>query len=106
MNKIKRGDEVIILCGQNKGQRGVVQRVFLDSIGKPERVLVEGMNMATNYDRPNPQQNQPGGLIKREAPIHASNVSLVNAESGKPMRVKIGESKKGNERLMSSGESS
>lgn len=99
MNKIKSGDEVIVRSGQHKGRRGVVQKVILDSNGKPARVLVEGVNLVTHYDRPNPQQNQQGGLIKREAPIHASNVGLVDPDTGKASRVKFKDKK----RMLASG---
>ena len=89
MNKIKKGDQVAVLCGRQKGGRGIVLRVYPDARGKPERVLVEGINMVTHFERPEPRENKQGGLIKREAPIHASNVALVG-ENGRPMRVKIG----------------
>lgn len=88
MNKIRRGDEVIVLSGRDKGRRGVIRRVFPDAFGKPERVIVEGVNLLTHFDRPNPQKNQPGGVVKREAPLHASNVAIIGAD-GKPVRVKI-----------------
>lgn len=103
MNKIKRGDEVMVLCGRSKGGKGVVQRVFLDAAGKPERVLVEGLNMVTHYDRANPQDSKPGGLIKREASIHASNVTLLDAASGRPYRVKIASGEKGRSRQSATG---
>ena len=103
MNKIKRGDDVVVLCGQHKGKRGVVRRVINDEYGKPRRVLVEGVNMATHYERPNPQENQPGGLIKREASIHVSNVAIVDADSGKPVRVKIIQGENGKVRALPSG---
>lgn len=88
MNKIRRGDEVVVLAGRNKGQRGVVRRVLPDEFGKPHKVVVEGVNLLTHFDRPNPQKNQPGGIVKKEAPLHASNVALADA-NGKPIRVKI-----------------
>lgn len=100
MNKIKKGDEVTVLCGRDRGRRGVVLRVHPDARGKPEKVLVEGVNMVTHYDRPNPQQNQPGGIVKREAPIHASNVSPIDPKSGRASRVKINGDKK---RVLASG---
>ena len=100
MNKIKAGDEVAVLRGRNKGGRGIVKRVIPDFRGKPEKVVVEGVNMVSHYERPNPQQNQPGGIIRREAPIHASNVSLIDPKSGRPARVKISADKK---RVFASG---
>lgn len=94
MNKIRRGDEVVVLCGRDKGRRGIVQKVLPDANGKPARVVVEGINLLTHFDRPNPQKNQPGGIVKKEAPLHASNVALVGAD-GKPIRVKIRTDEKG-----------
>lgn len=88
MNKIRRGDEVIVLSGRDKTRRGTVRKVLLDEFGKPERVIVDGINLVTHFDRPNPQKNEPGGVVKREASLHASNVALVSDE-GKAMRVKI-----------------
>ena len=63
MNKVKRGDEVIVLCGRDKGKRGTIKSVELDSLGKPARVLAEGLNIVTHYERPDPQKNRPGGII-------------------------------------------
>lgn len=89
MNRIKKGDQVVVRAGQDKGRRGVIQEMILDSNGKPARVVVEGVNMKTHYDRPNPEKNQPGGLVKREAPLHASNVALVDPDSGRAARVRM-----------------
>ncbi|MGI9298757.1 MAG: 50S ribosomal protein L24 [Gammaproteobacteria bacterium] len=100
MNKIKKGDEVAVLCGRDRGRRGVVLRVQPDSRGKPEKVLVEGVNMVSHYERPDPRQNRPGGIVKREAPIHASNVSPIDPKNGRPSRVKINGDKK---RVFASG---
>ena len=88
MNKIRRGDEVVVLCGRDKGRRGVVRQVLPDACGKPARVVVDGVNLLTHFDRPNPQKNLPGGVVKKESPLHASNVALVGAD-GKAVRVKI-----------------
>jgi large subunit ribosomal protein L24 len=82
MNKIRKGDNVVILTGRDKGKRGDVVRV------DAERVTVTGINVAKKTVRPNPMQNQPGGIISKELPIHISNISLVNP-SGKPDSVKI-----------------
>lgn len=87
MNKIRKGDQVQVIAGRNRGGRGVILQVFPDAGGKPERVLVEGVNLATHYERPNPNANQPGGMVKREAPLHASNVMRIDS-SGKPTRKK------------------
>jgi large subunit ribosomal protein L24 len=82
MNKIRKGDNVIILAGRDKGKRGDVVRV------DAERVTVAGINVAKKTVRPNPMQNQPGGIISKELPIHISNISLVNP-SGNPDSAKI-----------------
>lgn len=95
MNKIRRGDEVMVLAGANKGGRGEVKRVIIDDAGKVARVVVEGLNMATCFVRPNPQKNEPGGRILREASLHASNVAVIDKESGLPSRVKIERTEKG-----------
>ena len=81
---IKKGDEVIILAGKDKGQKGKVLKVFV----KEERVLVEGVNMVSKSAKPS-AKNPQGGIIKQEAPIHISNVSLIDPKSGKATRVSI-----------------
>ena len=104
MNKIKKGDEVIVLCGRDKGRRGVVQRVIRDATGKPGRLIVEGIQMVTHFDRPDPRENKPGGMVKREASLHASNVALLD-EEGRPRRVKIQMNEEGKKtRFLSSGQ--
>ena len=82
MRKIKRDDEVIVIAGKDKGKRGTVKRVLKDN-----RFIVSGVNMIKRHTRPNPYANQPGGIIEREAPIHASNVAIFNKETGKADRV-------------------
>ncbi|GLR63462.1 50S ribosomal protein L24 [Marinospirillum insulare] len=82
MRKIKRDDEVIVIAGKDKGKRGTIKRVLND-----DRFVVSGVNMIKRHTRPNPYANQPGGIIEREAPIHASNVAIFNAETGKADRV-------------------
>ena len=89
MNKIRRNDEVFVLAGRDKGKTGTVERVIGGWDGKPERLVVRGINMATHYQRPNPQKNEPGGIVKREAFIHVSNVAVIDPESKQPARVKI-----------------
>ena len=107
MNKIKRNDEVVVLCGRDKGKRGVIKNIILDFSGKPEMVLVEGLNLVTHYERPDPQKNKPGGITRREAPLHASNVAVYNATTGKPARVKIKTNEKGEKtRIFVGGEES
>jgi large subunit ribosomal protein L24 len=72
MNRLKKGDRVIVIAGKNKGTQGAVLR--LDA----EKVYVENVNMVKRATKPNPAANQPGGLIEREGAIHASNVMLFN----------------------------
>lgn len=88
MNKIKKGDQVAVLCGNQKGARGVVKEVITGAGGKPEKVVVEGVRMLTHFERPDPQNNKPGGLAKYEAPVHVSNVALVGGD-GRPARAKF-----------------
>ena len=81
MNRIRKGDQVIVITGKYKGQKGEVLRVLED------RVVVQNINLVKRHTKPNPQANQPGGIVEREASIHASNVMLVNGTSGKGERV-------------------
>ncbi|MGH8031973.1 MAG: 50S ribosomal protein L24 [Luteimonas sp.] len=81
MNRIKKGDRVIVTAGKDKGKQGDVVRV-LDG-----KVVVSNINVIKRHTKPNPQANQPGGVIEREAPIDASNVMLFNPASGKGERV-------------------
>jgi len=82
MKRIHKGDEVIVTTGRSKSQRGHVLRV-LDF----DRVLVENVNMVKKHQKPNPANNQPGGIVEKESPIHVSNVQVYNAGTGKPDRV-------------------
>ena len=68
------------------------------SDGRPECVVVEGINLATCYTRPVPQKNEPGGIVKQEASLHVSNVSIIDRTSGLPARVKVVITKSGRER--------
>jgi large subunit ribosomal protein L24 len=81
MNRIKKGDQVIVTAGKDKGKQGEVVRVLGD------KVVVSNINIVKRHTKPNPQANQPGGVIEREAPIHASKVMLFNPASGKGERV-------------------
>ena len=89
MNRLRKGDEVAIIAGRDRGRRGVILRVALDARGRPEKVVVEGANIVKRHTRPNPQKNNPGGIVNREALIHASNVALFNPASGKGGRTRI-----------------
>lgn len=73
MQKLKQGDEVIVLIGKDKGKRGRISN-FLN-----EKVLVEGVNRVKKHQKPNPNAGVQGGIIEKEMPIHKSNVALYNA---------------------------
>ncbi|HEC20704.1 MAG TPA: 50S ribosomal protein L24 [Gammaproteobacteria bacterium] len=83
MRKIKKGDEVIITTGKDKGKRGSVLRVAED------RVLVESCNMAKKHVKANPNAGEAGGIVEKEMPLHISNVALFNPATGKGDRVGI-----------------
>ena len=82
MKKIKRDDEVVVIAGKDKGKRGKVLKVLDDS-----RLLVSGVQMIKKHQKPNPQAGVPGGIIKKEAPIQISNVSIYNSATNKADRV-------------------
>jgi large subunit ribosomal protein L24 len=82
MKKIRKGDQVVVTTGKDKGKRGTVLRV-LDT-GK---VVVEGINRVKRHTRPNPVKGQTGGIVDKEMPIQASNVALFNPATGKADRV-------------------
>ena len=80
--KIKKGDRVVLLAGKDKGKQGSVLRV----LPKEERVVVEGLNMVQRHTRPT-QADPQGGIKHKEAPLHVSNVALVDPKSGGPTKV-------------------
>ena len=82
MRKIKKGDEVIVLTGKDKGKRGAVLRVV-----DAERVVGENINMVKRHTKPNPARGTTGGIIDKEMPIHVSNVNLFNPFTKKGDRV-------------------
>ena len=84
MHKIRKGDEVVVIAGKSKGTRGQVLRVM----PQKSRVLVAGVNVITKHVKPT-RQNQRGGIERREAPIHISNVMIADPQSGEPTRVRI-----------------
>lgn|SRR5690606_18847542 len=81
MQKIRKGDEVIVLAGRDKNRRGTVLNVDGD------RVVVEGINVAKKHIRPNPMAGVQGGIVDKTMPIHISNVALINPETDKADRV-------------------
>jgi large subunit ribosomal protein L24 len=80
---VRKNDEVIVIGGKDRGKRGRVLQVLPEK----NRVLVEGVNKIKRHTRANPQRNIKGGIIEREAAIHASNVMPIDPDSGKPTRV-------------------
>jgi len=84
MQKIKKGDDVIVVAGKDKGKRGTVLHVYGD-----DTVSVENCNMAKKHVKPNPNTGESGGIVEKEMPLHASNVALFNPATGKADRVGV-----------------
>ena len=82
MRKIKKGDNVVVIAGRDKGKRGEVKQIVDE-----EHVLVAGVNQVKKHQRPNPMKNQPGGIVTKEMPIHVSNVAIWNPVTQKPDRI-------------------
>ena len=82
MNKIRKGDEVVVIAGKDKGRRGSVLKVM-----ENDRILVENVNMAKKHQRPNPNAGVTGGIVEKEMSIHISNVMLYNPVTKKGDRV-------------------
>ncbi|MDW7967837.1 MAG: 50S ribosomal protein L24 [Thermoanaerobaculum sp.] len=81
--KIKKGDQVLVIAGKDRGKKGKVLRVDR----KHQRVVVEHVNMIKRHTRPNPRAGVQGGIVEREAPIHISNVMVISPDSGRPSRI-------------------
>ena len=81
---IRKNDTVVVLAGEDKGKTGKVLKVLVEK----ERAIVEGVNMVSKSTKPS-AKNPQGGIVKQEAPIHVSNLSLIDPKSGKPTRVSI-----------------
>jgi large subunit ribosomal protein L24 len=84
MQKIKKGDEVIVISGKDKGRRGRVLSVHTDN-----KALVEGINIVKKNSKPNPMKGVEGGIVDKEMPIHISNIMLFNAATSKGDRIGI-----------------
>ncbi|MEO0575063.1 MAG: 50S ribosomal protein L24 [Pseudomonadota bacterium] len=93
MKKIRKGDEVIVLTGKDKGRTGTVVKMIDD-----DRVEVEGINIAKKHVKPNPNAGEPGGIQDKRMPIHISNVQVYNPKTKKGDRVAIDISKDGKKR--------
>lgn len=82
MLKLKRGDEIVVITGKDKGKRGAITRVFADG-----RLVVSGINVVKKHQKPNPNRNVPGGIVEMELPIQGSNVAIYNPKTQKADRV-------------------
>ena len=80
---IRKNDNVVVTTGKDRGKRGRVVRL----VPEKNRLVVEGVNIMKRHTKPNPQKNVKGGLVEREAPLHASNVQILCPECGKPTRI-------------------
>lgn len=85
MNRIKKGDEIIVITGKDKGRRGTVIRVNEED----DRVLIEGINIVKKHQKPNPNAGVQGGIVDEEREIHLSNVMLYNSVTDKGDRIGI-----------------
>lgn len=85
MPRIRKGDEVVVIAGKDKGRRGVVLSVAVDE----ERLTVEGVNMAKQHVKGNPTRSTSGGILKKEMPLHISNVALWNPLNNKGDRIRF-----------------
>jgi len=84
MNRLKKGDQVYIISGKDKGKLGTISEIVND-----ERILVDGINFAKKHVKPNPNKNETGGIIEKEMPIHVSNAMIYNSKTKKPDRVGV-----------------
>ena len=84
MNKVRKGDQVVVLSGRDKGRRGAVLQVLPDG-----RLLVEGLNRVKKHQKPNPQVNRQGGIVDKEMPLARSKVAMWNSAAKKGDRVGI-----------------
>jgi len=82
MNKIRKGDQVVVTTGKDKGKRGTVLRILPSS-----KVVVEGVNRVKKHQKPNPMKGQTGGIVDKEMPLQASNLAIFNSASSKADRV-------------------
>lgn len=85
MRKLRKGDEVVVLAGKDKGKRGVVLKVMQEL----EKIIVENINMVKRHTKGNPMQGTPGGIIEKEMPLHISNVAIWNSISEKADRIGV-----------------
>jgi len=84
MKRLRKGDQVVILSGKDKGRKGAITRMLPDG-----KVLVEGVNVVKKHQRPNPQRQQAAGIVEKEMPLHASKVAIWNPGSSKADRIGV-----------------
>jgi large subunit ribosomal protein L24 len=84
MQKMRKGDDVVIIAGRDKGKRGTVLRVL-----ESDQLLVEGVNKVKKHQKPNPMKSEVGGIVEKEMPLHVSNVALFNPATQKADRVGV-----------------
>jgi len=84
MRKMRKGDDVVVITGKDKGKRGTVLRVL-----EADQLLVEGVNKVKKHQKPNPMKGQVGGIVEKEMPLHLSNVALFNPATQKADRVGV-----------------
>jgi len=84
MRKIKKGDDIMVIAGKDKGKRGTVLRVV-----DAEHLVVEGVNVVKKHRRPNPMKGETGGIVDKEMPLHVSNVAIFNPVTKKADRVGV-----------------
>ena len=84
MNRLKKGDQVYIISGKDKGKLGTISQIV-----NSDRILVDGINLAKKHVKPNPNKNETGGIIEKEMPIHISNAMIYNTKTKKPDRVGV-----------------
>ena len=84
MNKLRTGDEVLVLAGKDKGKKGIVS-----AMAGTNKVVVEGVNIVKKHQKPNPNKNEPGGITSKTMPIHISNLAILNPNSGEKDKVSI-----------------
>jgi large subunit ribosomal protein L24 len=84
MKRLRKGDQVVVLSGKDKGRKGAITRMLPDG-----KVLVEGVNVVKKHQRPNPQRQQAAGIVEKEMPLHASKVAIWNSGSSKADRIGV-----------------
>jgi len=97
--KVKKGDQVVVMAGRDKGKRGRV----LDVKPREGKVKVEGVGVVKRHQRPNPGANRPGGIIEKEAYVDISNVQLIDPKDGSPTRVRYDVAEDGTKTRVASG---